>query len=189
MTLFEYLAIAFSLVLSFAAMRLVGGLPYALERTRRYPVHLGVLGLLLFSIPIVFWAFWSYRDVTWTFPKFLLGLASPATMYFLTATLIPENPGEVPSWREYYYAVRVRYFVAVILLAIIVAVATTILIDLPLNHPARLGHATLLGIGVVGASTANPRVHGGIVVASLLMAGFLAATIFVQPSSLIQSPG
>jgi len=34
-TLFEYLAIAFSLVFSFAAVRLVGGLPYALEPGRR----------------------------------------------------------------------------------------------------------------------------------------------------------
>ena len=40
MTLFEYLAIAFSLVLSFAAMRLVAGLPYAVQADRRYWVHL-----------------------------------------------------------------------------------------------------------------------------------------------------
>lgn len=183
MTLFEYLAIAFSLVLSFAAMRLIGGLPYALERTRRYSVHLGLLGLLLFNIAIVFWAFWSYREVTWTLPKFLLGLASPGTMYFLAATLVPENPGEVISWREYYYSVRVRFFVALIFQAFVVAVATTILIDLPLNHPLRLGQATILIIGVAGASTANPRVHAGIVIGSLLAAGILAATIFLQPAS------
>ena len=36
MTLFEYLAIAFSLVLSFSAMRLVAGLPYAAHPNRRY---------------------------------------------------------------------------------------------------------------------------------------------------------
>ena len=36
MTLFEYLAIAFSLVFSFAAVRLVGGLPAALARGRGF---------------------------------------------------------------------------------------------------------------------------------------------------------
>jgi hypothetical protein len=184
MTLFEYLAIAFSLVLSFAAMRLVGGLPYALERGRRYWVHVGLVGLLLFTVAIVFWAFWGYRDVVWSLPKFLVGLASPGTLYFLTATLIPENPGEVTSWREYYYSVRVRYYSALILIAVVVAFATTVLIGLPLNHPARLAQAAILVIGVVGASTADPRVHGGIVVSSLLLAGIASATVFLQPASL-----
>ena len=40
MTLFEYLAIAFSLVFSFIAARLVAGLPHALDSSRRYFVYL-----------------------------------------------------------------------------------------------------------------------------------------------------
>lgn len=36
MTLFEYLAIAFSLVLSSSAMRLIRALSHALQRDRRY---------------------------------------------------------------------------------------------------------------------------------------------------------
>ncbi len=62
---------------------------------------------------------------------------------------------------EYYYSMRVRYHVAVGCLALIVAVTTTVLIT-----------------GVVGASTANPRIHGGIVVSSLLLVGVVALTIF-----------
>ena len=70
---------------------------------------------------------------------------------------------------EYYCSMRVRYHVAVGCLALIVAVTTTVLI-----------------IGVVGASTANPRTHGGIVVISLLLAGVIAGTIFSRASPLIE---
>ena len=64
---------------------------------------------------------------------------------------------------------RVRYHVAVGCLALIVAVTTTALI-----------------IGVVGASTANPRIHGEIVVISLLLAGGIAVTIFSRASPLME---
>ena len=65
MTLFEYLAIAFSLVLSFSAMRLVAGLPYATQRGQ-YWVHLVfVLSQLLVTV-VAFWNLWSFREATWT---------------------------------------------------------------------------------------------------------------------------
>ncbi len=111
MTLFEYLAIAFSLVFSFTAIRLVGGLPFAFDGTRRYWIHLVVIGLQLGCVAGGFWGFWSYRDVVWSFPKFLLALSGPGVFYFLATTLVPESPSQVASWRDYYYSVRVPYFV------------------------------------------------------------------------------
>ncbi len=62
MTLFEYLAIAFSLVYSFSAMRFVAGLPYATQPGRRYWVHLTFVCLLLIGTAMAFWAFWGFRD-------------------------------------------------------------------------------------------------------------------------------
>jgi hypothetical protein len=109
-TLFEYLAIAFSLVFSFAALRLVAGLPHAIAANRRYNVHVTHVFILLFATAAVFWAFWSARNVEWTFPRFLIQLAGPAALYFLACTLIPDEPVSVMSWRDYYFAVRRRYF-------------------------------------------------------------------------------
>ena len=77
MTLFEYLAIAFSLLYSLAALRLLGGLPAALAPGRRYSLHLGLSVILLLWVAISFWTFWSLRDVEWTFPGFLIALAVP----------------------------------------------------------------------------------------------------------------
>jgi hypothetical protein len=49
MSLFEYLAIAFSLVLSTEAMRIVGGLPHGVDGAKRYWVRLGAVAITPFQ--------------------------------------------------------------------------------------------------------------------------------------------
>jgi hypothetical protein len=69
MTLFEYLAIAFGLLYSVAALRVLGGLPVALAQGLRSSLHLTLTVVNLLLIATSFWTFWSLRDVEWTFPS------------------------------------------------------------------------------------------------------------------------
>jgi hypothetical protein len=69
-TLFEYLAIAYSLILSFAVICLVGGLSQVFDAGRRYWIHATYVCLTLFAVLSLFWAHWSTRDLDWTFPAF-----------------------------------------------------------------------------------------------------------------------
>ncbi len=184
MTLFEYLAIAFSLVYSFSAMRFVAGLPYATQPGRRYWVHLTFVCMLLIGTAMAFWGFWGFRDADWTLPKFLLALAGPALLFFLACTLIPESPSTVVSWRDHYYSVRRQLFVGLILWALAIeSLVTVVLDDAPWFHPIRIAHVGLVLIGILGASSANHRVHSGL--ALVAIAGFLilASTILAQPGS------
>ena len=50
MTTFEYLAVAYSLLFSITALRLVGALPYVFRRERVYGVHAAVVVLLILTI-------------------------------------------------------------------------------------------------------------------------------------------
>jgi hypothetical protein len=186
MTLFEYLAIAFSLLFSFTAMRLIHGLPSILDPERRYPVHVGFVLIQLFGTAAVFWAFWSYRDVTWTFARFVLALTSPGLIYLCACSLVPDDPGAVQSWRTYYYSARRKYFLAVSLWALVVATGTTVLIQMPLTHPARGVQAGLLAAGIVGTASNNARVHTGILafLAALIATG--AVAVLSRPGSLAQ---
>ena len=162
MTLFEYLAIAVSLVLSFTAMRLVAGLPSATQLDRRYWVHLiQVLANLGVTVNW-FWIFWSYSDAAWTLPKFWLVLGIPGSMYFIACSLIPERPDEVRDWRDLYYLVRWRLFGGITVLALIVTLSATVVLEMPWSHPMRLGHAVSTLVGVTGLAFENPRVHSGI---------------------------
>jgi len=181
MTLFEYLAIAFSLVLSIAGMRLIAGLPHAAEPGRRYWVHLCFVSWQLMVTVLIFWLFWSFRSVTWNFLTFVLVLASPGLIYFNACTLIPESPSSVESWRKYFYSVRRRYFVGVGCWVLATVVISTTAFRLPLLHPNRGLQAALILICVAGALSASHRVQAGIAVFALALTVLIALSLGLQP--------
>ncbi len=186
MTHFEYLAIAFTLLFTLAAMRLLGGLPYVIAASRRYGSHVAVCLFQLLGLAVAFWSFWSLNQVTWTFPRFLLALGMPAIIYFNTAALVPENPSEIVSWRDHYYAVRVRYFTGLACFAVVTTASTTVNVGLGWIHPARIGHLMLFCVGLVGAASASARVHR---VLAFVLLGFTLlglVTIFRDPEWLLE---
>ncbi len=177
MTLFEYLAIAFSLVYSLAALRLLGGLPSALDPRRRSLLHLLLSLSLLYLVTISFWVFWGLRDVAWTFAGFLIALTIPGTLYYCAAVLIPENPEDVDSWDTHYFAVHRRCYGGLALWAVGAALSASVNLGLGLAHPARLVQGAALTIGVVGAAAATRRVHTVLVV---LLAFLTVASLGLQ---------
>jgi hypothetical protein len=180
-SLFEYLAIAFSLVFSFTAMRMVGGLPHALHRERRYWVHLSGIAAQLLATAGVFWAFWSFRDTDWTFPRFILTLANPSMGYFVACTLVPESASSIESWRTYYYAIRTRLFVGVVLWGAVIALGSTFVLERSLSHPTRPFQVIVIAVGLLGAATDNPRVHAGIAASLIGVVTVAAFVVFAQP--------
>ena len=183
MTLFEYLAIAFSLLLSFTAMRLLAGLPSAAQPGRRYWVHLTFICAHLAGTVGAFWVYWSFQNANWSLLRFVLVLASPGLMYFNACSLIPENPSSVDSWRDYYYSVRRRYFIGVICWVLVAAGAGTVVLEMPLLHPARVVEIAFLLLGTLGAMSASERVHSGLAICIVAFAPVLALTLFSQPGS------
>jgi hypothetical protein len=184
MTLFEYLAAAYTLLLSFAVARLVFGLPSATLQDRRYWVHLVFVAAFAFFLAALFWGFWSFRDVAWTFPRFLLALTVPVLSLLMASILIPESPENVESWRDFYYSVRLRYFSAWIVLIFLMAINSTVLVDMPFTHPARLAELILAAIGEVGVSSSDPRVHGAMAICVIVLMAFGSSVILFEPGSL-----
>lgn len=186
MTLFEYLAIAFSLVFSFSAMRLLSGLPYAIRPGARYWVHLSFVLIHLLGTSLSFWIFWAYRDADWTLAKFLLVLASPGAVFFISCSLVPENPSAVTSWRNHYFSARRSFFLGLIVWALVVIGATTFVTGLPWLHPARVSQVILLLVGTLGMSFASPRVHAALAVGVSVAIAIAASTVYLQPASIAQ---
>ena len=88
LTLFEYLAAGYVLMLSFAVLRALSGVPHAARSPSRYWVHLSWLSTALASCLVGFWAFWFYREVEWTFFQFIGALAPPALLYTYVSLLV-----------------------------------------------------------------------------------------------------
>lgn len=184
MTLFEYIAIAFSLIYSIALVRLLGGLPDAIRPGRIYWVHLVfVVTALLYAIN-AFWAFWSYSSVTWAYPSYIAALLTPTIQYFLAAILVPGEPDEVSSWRDYYFSIRRRLFAGLCVLGLAGLVSNTVLVSMPLQHPARFGQVGTLAIGVAGLLTSDPRVHAVLAVTCLIAVVAFGVIVLAQPASL-----
>ena len=178
MTLFEYLAIAFSLLYSVAALRILGGLPAAMSPRRRSALHLGLTLILLYVVAISFWTFWSLRDVGWTFVGFLLALAVPGVLFYCAAVLIPENPETVASWRDHYFSVHRRMYGGLALWGVAAALSATVNLGMGLAHPARFVHAITIAVGGVGATSSRARVHAGLIgFMSLLLVGSVLAQL------------
>ena len=183
-THFEYIAIALSLVFSFTSLRLVGGLAHALDQASRYWVHASLSIATLFMVTIVFWAFWSMRVVDWTYPKFILALSGPGALFYVATTLVPNDPSTIKSWREYYFSVRTRVFLGLGAWALLTAISSTLLLEMPLRHPARAGQLMLLTISVVGMASQSPRVHAGLALTWLAGIVVFGLSIFVSPDAL-----
>ena len=187
MTLFEYLAIAFSLVFSFCGARLVSGLPHAVQPGRRYWVHLCFVVWQLFVTVFIFWVFWSFREVKWNFPTFAIVLASPGLVYFNACTLVPENSSSVESWRDYFYGVRRRYFIGVCCWGLALVAISTVALGMPLLHPGRGIQAATLAVGIIGATSDSHRVQAGIAVFVLTLSVLMSLTLGLQPGSFAPS--
>ena len=188
MTLFEYLSVAVSIVLSLATVRLLSGLSVALLRERRYWPHAAWLMMSLATTALVWWNFWSFRGVHWNLLSFLAVLSAPSMMYLIAAALVPEQPGRTTSWEAHFYPARRRFFFAFGGFFVVVFGITTFVIELPLLHPVRGAQAFGLALALTGAFTTNRRVHEvlpGLFALMLMLAGTF---FFLQPNSLMGEP-
>jgi hypothetical protein len=181
MTLFEYLAIAFGLLYSVAALRILGGLPVALARSRRYFLHVLLTFVFLLLTATSFWTFWSLRNVEWTFQGFLLALLVPGLIYYCAAVLVPENPEEVVSWQDHYFAVHRRLYGGLALWGVAAAVSATVNLGMSFHHPARSVHITTLVLGTIGSASSNRRVHTSIVTLLVVLMILAIASPDLQP--------
>ncbi len=177
MTQFEYLAIAFSLLYSLAALRIIGGLSEAFEAETRSLPHLALTFVQLFLVAVSFWVFWSLRDVDWTFVGFLVALLIPGTLYYCSTVLIPAEPDEVASWRDYHRDVRHQWYLGLALWAVGAALSATVNLGMGLGHPARGIHGLAITVGLLGWLNRNERLHRGLVALLIVMT---VVTVAVQ---------
>jgi hypothetical protein len=132
----------------------------------------------------VFWAFWSFRSVAWSFPAFALALAGPGLVYAAACALVPEDPSAVLSWRVYYYSVRRKFFTCVVGWAVVAGLGTTFLLDMPWSHPARATQMFALVFGMVGIAFERERVHSSLAAIYLVVLIVGTITVLAQPGSL-----
>ncbi len=181
MDLFSYLTIVFSLLYSVAILRLIGGFSSAFKAESRYWVHLIFVFVTIFSIIFSYWTFWAFKDIDWTLPKVLFHLIVPTMYYFMASVLIPENPSEIQSWKDYYFLHKNKYFFAV-LITIIYVIISGFIHGIPFGHPSRIGQLFVLIPIIFGLKSSKHSVH-------LVVALFYLTQILVTSFTVAVEPG
>ena len=183
MTTFEYLAGAYTLILSFAVVRILAGVPYAVQPGRRYWVHISWLAVSITHCLIGFWVFLSYRDVEFTLPRFIAVLAAPALIYVYSSLVAPSDPSAVGSWRDYFFAVRVPLFATHFLLMAVVLFNNHVFLGVPAYGITSSPVQALLVISAMGATSASPRLQTLLAFAPPALA-VVTVLVLAQPGSL-----
>lgn len=160
MGLFEHVAVAFSMLLSLGVVRLLDALRPALVPGRRYWVHALWLNQKLLNHAFYWWGFLSFREgVTWTFASFMWVILGPALLFLQATALATTNASAVPSWRAHFYDIRAWFFSMDAVVILHSVVTSTVIRGLPLLHPFRALQTVGLVISILGAASANPRLH------------------------------
>jgi len=185
MTLFEYVTVAVSVVLSFGVVRLLDGLRSALAPDRRYWVHFLWIPTKLFNHALYWWGLWALREaVTWNLASFLWLLLFPGTLYLQATALVTTSPAEVRSWRDHFYEIRAWFFWINLFLILHTFVSSAVIVGVPLLHPSRIPLLLLFVLNVLGVVSPNPRLHALIASIALLTQILGFGTVLFRPGSL-----
>ena len=158
-TLFEYLAAAHTLILTFALTRALSGVAQAGRPVRRSLLHLSWLGFIVSNCLFAFWAMWGYGDVDWTLFRFLGLLTVPALMYVFSSIIIPPDPSAVESWSDYLFENRIPTFATGGALFIAIALSNQLIQGTSPTHPLELSLYVTVAVFGAGLASANARLH------------------------------
>lgn len=189
MSIFEFMAIAFSLVLALTFSRGLSGLRSTLMRERRYWPHAAWVMIKLLNTVAFWWWLWAYRvldEGQWNVAIFIFYLSIPAVFYLQIASLLGSNPQQVTNWREHYYAERIWFFGLNTLLSIqTFIVMSNVLAPAEPNYHGVAWMFLVLTYSITCMVTANRRVHA--VVAAIGLLGILAFlfSMFEAPALVI----
>ena len=177
MTLFEYIAVPVSIVLSLSAAKLLGAARHVFRPGARYWVHAAWVVEMLFVHVLVWWSIWSVREFTsWTMATFALVLMSPAVLYVASSALVTDSPEAVESWEAHFFEVRRAFFSAYLVLVLGGALRRAILATGPMFRPDEFFSFAYL---LVGAWSADRRIQTGVVLCEFVAISIVIWTRFL----------
>ena len=182
MTLFEYLSVALSIVVSLGAAQPLGGLRGALRPEGRYWVHVAWIGALLFGHLLIWWEFWGYRHVEdWTLGGFILMLVNPGLYYVAASALIEVNEDEGRGREARFHELKGSFCLPFGLVIPISMLRDWLILGIPMTFPKSLPEMLVAVVALVAWSTSNRRVHAGLaaLISFVLLGG--VALVWLRP--------
>jgi hypothetical protein len=168
-TLFEYLSVAISIVLSLSAAQLLGNLREVFDPARRYWVHALWVVQALWLHVVYWWSMWAYRDIeSWNLLSFAFVLLVPGLLFMCSSALVPTYAKSVSSWDQHFFTVRRWHFATRVLILVFASLRAWFLLD---SAPSPISGLILVAC-IAGFVSSNRSLHAIlVVVVSLGMLG------------------
>lgn len=158
MTLFEYLAVAFSIVLGFSLTHLLGSVRDIFDPDRRYSVHIAFFFFLLLLHPQLWWAYWDlHDDAPWNLFTFFYTLAGPGLLYLMATSAVPVDRTGSPSWEDHFVSSRRWIYGSTAAYSVWAIGAVYWVFGVPLLHPYRLIQVSLFLVSIAAALLPSRR--------------------------------
>ncbi len=158
MTLFEYLAVAFSIVLGFSFTHLLGSVRSVFDPERRYSVHIGFFFYLVLLHPQLWWALWDlHDDAPWNLFTFFFTLAGPGLLYLMTTSAIPIDRSQSRTWEEHFVSSRRWIYGFTASYAVWGIGEVYWVFGVPLFHPYRIVQGSLFIVAIAAALLPSSR--------------------------------
>ena len=181
MTLFEYLSVAVSILLSLGMVHILSRIKGVLEGGRSYWIHTVHVGLILLLHPVYWWMFWGYRDVSWTLPFFLMALVPPSLICVLATSLVPSDSSAIASWRDHYFRIHRSFFGLYVAFTVAVATQTVLLRGDPILDASRSFQSIVFAMFIVATLSSRVRVHAVVALALIAVTVVTSATTLLSP--------
>jgi hypothetical protein len=127
------------------------------------------------------WGIWNYRDLDWTFVRFLMFLSPSGPLLFVAYSLVPDNSERIASWREHFYSVRKQVFAASALFFLLLIINQSVLESIPALDVRRIAPALLFAAMLVGIASRAPSVQAAVLVTSIAVFAALFVSITLLP--------
>ena len=184
MTLFEYISVAISIVLSLSVAQILVNLRAVFRRDIRYWVHASWVIILIYIHIIVWWGFWAYQEVeSWNLIKFGLVLFNPGVLFVATTALVTDRAKTQSTWEQHFFESRRSFFLIFLLLPVGAVLRNWVLIGLPIIAKIHIPDALMTTIAVIGLACQSRRVHTVLAITAIFL--MIAVTVFfyLQPGA------
>ena len=183
MTLFEYLSVAVSIVLSLGLVRLITGLRAILESSEKHWLPLTWMVILIGLCLAHWWTSWSFRGADWTYVKFVLVLAGPALLYYTATVLVPDDVKSVPDWSAFFFSKRKELYAGVLLYMVLSIFDGFVVLNAPLFVAPRLVQLAAIVLAMIGIASGKPALHAAITVLFGILFLVTALTLIATPDA------
>lgn len=182
MTQFEYLSVAVSIVLSLSVAHILVNIRAVFSPERRYWVHAVWVVIALFTHLLIWWGFWSYREVeSWNLATFTMLLVNPGILFVGSAALVLENPDS--DWDSHFFRVRRSFFTAFGCIPAVSLVRDLILFDVPILTPTHAPELFMTAICVAAWKLETRRAQAIFATCAVLVMVGAAVSIWLQPGA------